>query len=109
MLIVLLTGTLHIVMERAEDGDLATLIASRLQQRRYMSEDQILNIFVQICLALWHVHREGVLHRDLKAQNVFLGKHDVIKLGDFGIASRVGRIADLGAAPPTMHSLVPGA
>lgn len=35
--------------------------------------------FVQIVLALWHVHSRNILHRDLKSQNIFVaeGKQDV--------------------------------
>jgi len=42
--------------------------------------------FVQLCLALKHVHDRKVLHRDLKSQNIFLMHNGMIKLGDFGIA-----------------------
>lgn len=42
--------------------------------------------FVQLCLALKHVHDRKILHRDLKSQNIFLMKNGMIKLGDFGIA-----------------------
>lgn len=37
-------------------------------------------------MALKHVHDRKILHRDLKAQNIFLTKTGVVKLGDFGIA-----------------------
>ena len=41
---------------------------------------------MQICLALKHIHDRKVLHRDLKSQNIFMTKNNIIKLGDFGIA-----------------------
>jgi NIMA (never in mitosis gene a)-related kinase len=50
------------------------------------SEDQVMNWFTQICLAIKHVHDRKILHRDLKSQNVFLTKLGIVKLGDFGIA-----------------------
>lgn len=52
----------------------------------YFSEDQILYWFTQICLALKHCHDRKILHRDIKAQNIFLMKNGIVKLGDFGIA-----------------------
>jgi len=45
-----------------------------------------MRIFVQICLALKHVHDANILHRDLKSQNIFLTSKGIVKLGDFGIA-----------------------
>lgn len=44
------------------------------------------NRFVQITLALKHIHDRKILHRDLKTQNIFLTRSRVVKLGDFGIA-----------------------
>lgn len=52
----------------------------------YFTEDQVLNYFTQICLALKHCHDRKILHRDLKSQNIFLTKKNIVKLGDFGIA-----------------------
>ena len=42
--------------------------------------------FVQICMGLKHCHDRKILHRDLKAQNIFLTSTGLVKLGDFGIA-----------------------
>jgi serine/threonine protein kinase len=40
----------------------------------------------QLCLALRYLHQKGVLHRDIKSQNIFLCAKDRIKIGDFGIS-----------------------
>ena len=77
-------GHLCIVMDFADGGDLAKLIAN--QRGRYFSESQIMDWFTQICLGLKHVHDRKILHRDIKCQNVFITKQNIIKLGDFGIA-----------------------
>jgi len=77
---------LFIVMEYADGGDLSTTIAKRKKTNALWSENEVMRIFVQICLALKHVHEHNILHRDLKAQNIFLTSKGLVKLGDFGIA-----------------------
>ncbi|XP_047713782.1 serine/threonine-protein kinase Nek5 isoform X3 [Prionailurus viverrinus] len=48
---------------------------------------KILSWFVQISLGLKYIHDRKILHRDIKAQNIFLSKNGMVaKLGDFGIA-----------------------
>ena len=54
--------------------------------REPFTEEQILQWLVQLALALHHVHERGILHRDLKAQNVFITSTGLLKLGDFGIS-----------------------
>jgi len=76
--------TLHIVMDFADGGDLQSKIKS--QKSKYFSETQILDWFTQICLAIKHIHDRKILHRDIKSQNIFLTKHGLAKLGDFGIS-----------------------
>jgi serine/threonine protein kinase len=75
---------LCIVMAFCEGGDLSTLIEKR--KMRYFPESEVLSWFLQISLALQYMHEEHILHRDLKTQNIFLTKNNMIKLGDFGIA-----------------------
>jgi NIMA (never in mitosis gene a)-related kinase 1/4/5 len=97
-------------MEFASGGDLGTVIKKRAQQKRYFSEDQVLLLFVQICLALWHVHARKFLHRDLKSQNIFLANNNIVKLGDFGIARTLKSTNDMAlTAVGTPYYLSPGA
>ena len=79
------TGVLHIVMDFAEGGDLSNMLKE--QGTRLLPEEQVLDYFVQLCLAMKHVHDRKVLHRDIKSQNIFLTQNrKIMKLGDFGIA-----------------------
>ena len=71
-------------MDFADGGDMHTKIKER--NGRLFDENQLIDWFVQVCLALKHVHDRKIIHRDLKAQNIFLTKTGRIKLGDFGIA-----------------------
>ncbi|CAB1348971.1 unnamed protein product [Coregonus sp. 'balchen'] len=76
---------LMIAMEYAPGGTLADYIQKRCNS--LLDEDTILHFFVQILLALYHVHNKLILHRDLKTQNILLDKHQmIVKIGDFGIS-----------------------
>ena len=69
----------------AAGGTLAEFIQKRCNS--LLEEETILHFFVQILLALHHVHSHLILHRDLKTQNILLDKHRmVVKIGDFGIS-----------------------
>ncbi|KAK6296711.1 hypothetical protein J4Q44_G00328530 [Coregonus suidteri] len=67
---------LMIAMEYAPGGTLADYIQKRCNS--LLDEDTILHFFVQILLALYHVHNKLILHRDLKTQNILLDKHQMI-------------------------------
>jgi NIMA (never in mitosis gene a)-related kinase len=78
-------------MDYCDDGDLQTRIKSQAKLKKdgrtvYFTEDEVLNWFTQICLAIKHTHDKKILHRDLKSQNIFMTKRGILKLGDFGIA-----------------------
>ncbi|XP_072495885.1 serine/threonine-protein kinase Nek8 isoform X2 [Notamacropus eugenii] len=76
---------LMIAMEYAPGGTLAEYIQKRCNS--LLDEETILHFFVQILLALHHVHTHLILHRDLKTQNILLDKHRmIVKIGDFGIS-----------------------
>uniref|UniRef100_A0A671EA40 non-specific serine/threonine protein kinase n=1 Tax=Rhinolophus ferrumequinum TaxID=59479 RepID=A0A671EA40_RHIFE len=86
-------GSLYIVMDYCEGGDLFKRINA--QKGILFQEDQILDWFVQICLALKHVHDRKILHRDIKSQNIFLTKNGTVQLGDFGIARVLNSTVEL--------------
>ncbi|CAK6984292.1 serine/threonine-protein kinase Nek1-like, partial [Scomber scombrus] len=84
---------LYIVMNYCEGGDLSMKIKS--QEGKLFSEEQILDWFVQICLALKHIHDRNIIHRDIKPQNIFLTKDGTVQLGDFGVARVLNSTGEL--------------
>ena len=97
-----------IYMEKADHGDLETYIKSVLKEkddRGYkLCEEAILTILVQILRGLERIHREQILHRDIKLQNILVFKNDLIKICDFGISKTsqygVTRIGDFWFVAP---------
>nr|XP_056703146.1 serine/threonine-protein kinase Nek4 [Euleptes europaea] len=77
-------GFLYIVMGFCEGGDLYHKLKE--QKGKLLPENQVVEWFVQIAMALQYLHEKHILHRDLKTQNVFLTRSNIIKVGDLGIA-----------------------
>lgn len=57
-----------------------------LRQRGKIPWRETVECAMQICAALAHAHRVGVIHRDLKPANLFLAEDGRVKVGDFGLA-----------------------
>jgi NIMA (never in mitosis gene a)-related kinase len=82
---------LCVVMHLCEGGDLSQHIKQRAKHEKQFQEHEVIDLFVQIVMALHYVHSKRILHRDLKTQNIFVsrgrnGTMGLVKLGDFGIA-----------------------
>lgn len=88
-------GFLYIVMNFCEGGDLYTKLKSQVKECQMLKETQVVEWFVQITMALQYMHERHVLHRDLKTQNIFLTKSNIIKVGDLGIARVLESASDM--------------
>lgn len=79
-----LRGTVfhYLVLEYLSGGDLA-----RLCRQKSLSFEQSLKYLEQICAGLAHAHKNNVIHRDIKPQNLLLtADRSVVKIADFGVA-----------------------
>ncbi len=78
-------GTHYITMEYVHGEDLKRLIRKMGQ----MSAGQLISIAVQVCEGMAEAHRLGVVHRDLKPQNIMVDEEGNARIMDFGIARSV--------------------
>lgn len=74
--------TYYFACEAADNGDLLEFI----NNRGFFKEKQARRIFDQLLSAVDHCHKLGVVHRDLKLENILLDKEGNVKLTDFGFA-----------------------
>ncbi len=90
-----------IVMEYVQGDTLENIIAAKGGLDLATSLDYT----CQICNAVDHAHKQGVLHRDLRPANVFVNEKGMLKVGDFG-TSRILEVAAHGTtvigSPPYM-------
>jgi serine/threonine protein kinase/Tfp pilus assembly protein PilF len=77
--------TPYISMEYLEGQDLKSLI----REKEKLPAEEAIGIAQQVCEGLVEAHRLGVIHRDLKPQNIMIGKDGQAKIMDFGIARSV--------------------
>jgi len=94
-------GRLCLVMERLEGSDLKQHLSNGA-----LATSEIIDIAVQIAEALEAVHAVGIVHRDIKPGNVFVGRNGAVKLLDFGLATRFQ--LDECSDTPLDESTIPG-
>jgi serine/threonine-protein kinase len=73
---------LYLVMQYVQGRDLKELI----EQEGPLAPERARAIALQVLAGLQEIHRAGIIHRDIKPQNVLIGQDDVARVTDFGVA-----------------------
>jgi len=100
-------GIHFMAMELVEGGDLR----KKLKERGVFSEREALEIARDVALALQHAHEKGMIHRDVKPDNIMFSKEGRAKLSDFGLVKftdpEAAHLTQSGATVGTPHYIAP--
>lgn len=81
-------GHLYIMMEFCENGSLDKYLIDNASVNK-LDEWRIWKILVEIALGLKYIHSSNILHLDLKPANIFITFEGSLKIGDFGLATKL--------------------
>jgi eukaryotic-like serine/threonine-protein kinase len=95
----------YIVMEYVEGDDLREMV----RQQGSLPPELLVDLGCQISAALEYAHRSGLVHRDIKSQNVLVTADGKVKVADFGIAVALGErsITQTGMVIGSVHYMAP--
>jgi serine/threonine protein kinase len=79
-------GLYYLVMEYVDGPNLRAVL-----QSGRLTPEQALAVVPQVCEALQYAHEEGVVHRDVKPENILLDKRGRVRIADFGLAKLLNR------------------
>ncbi|PKK73304.1 kinase-like protein [Rhizophagus irregularis] len=101
--------TLCLLMEYCEQGSLWDIRHKRQSKR--LTEHEIAFVCREVLKGLEYIHSMGIIHRDIKAQNILLSNDGIVKIADFGSSSLHSRASlKLGTlywmAPEVLHDQI---
>ena len=83
-------GRLYFTMKKVEGDTLRDILEDQIAEQREAIDtynlDRLLGVLIQVCNALSYAHAHGVVHRDVKPENILIGSYGEVLLLDWGVA-----------------------
>lgn len=93
----------YVQIELAERGTLRDLMNSSSYSKQIIQDKTIIRVLHDVASGLEHIHQCGVVHLDIKPQNILISRDGTVKIGDFGIAMAQGTDDDEGHEGDTRY------
>lgn len=97
-------GDIHFIVMELGDG---ITLKEYIHNHKHMDPHETVNYSIQIAEAIGCAHDHGIIHRDIKPQNILVSMHGAIKVTDFGIAKAANSNTMTATAIGSVHYLSP--
>jgi serine/threonine protein kinase len=78
--------SVYSAQEFCEGGDVFRILVQAYDAQYLIPQARVRRWLVHALLGLRALHDHGFVHRDIKPQNLFIGRHDTLRIGDMGLA-----------------------
>lgn len=97
-------GRLYYIVLEFADG---ITLNKYIREKGNLTNEETIDIAIQIASGLESAHKKGIIHRDVKPQNIVISKHNIAKIMDFGIARAISSNTKNISVIGTVHYISP--